>query len=460
MNAAQYFEMIRGKSVTFCGVGRSHLPLIELYLKKGAVVSVRDRRTFEELQGDGPRLAGMGAKLILGTDYLKDLNEEIIFRTPGMKYYEPALTEARKRGSAVTSEMETFFELCPCKLYAVTGSDGKTTTTTILSEILKTAGKTVHLGGNIGKPLLPEIESIQETDCAVAELSSFQLISMRKSPDVAVVTNLSPNHLDMHKDMQEYIDAKKNIFLHQGAISRTVLNADNDITTAFADETRGDTWFFSRREKPARGCFCDGKAIYVQGEKLLSVEEIKLPGWHNVENYMAAISAVWGDVPPEAIRKVAKEFGGVEHRAEFVREFDGVKYYNDSIASSPTRLISGTLSLYDRKIILICGGYDKHIPYDPLGPAICERVKTLIVMGATGPKIEEAVRSAKEYKDGAPLIVHAANMEEAVNAAREASQPGDIVSLSPASAAFDLYKNFEERGKHFKELVGQMKSRR
>lgn len=460
MNAAQYFEMIRGKSVTFCGVGRSHLPLIELYLKKGAVVSVRDRRTFEELQGDGPCLAGMGAKLILGTDYLKDLNEEIIFRTPGMKYYEPALTEARKRGSAVTSEMETFFELCPCKLYAVTGSDGKTTTTTILSEILKAAGKTVHLGGNIGKPLLPEIESIQETDCAVAELSSFQLISMRKSPDVAVVTNLSPNHLDMHKDMQEYIDAKKNIFLHQGAISRTVLNADNDITAAFADETRGDTWLFSRREKPARGCFCDGKAVYVQGEKLLSVEEIKLPGWHNVENYMAAISTVWGDVPPEAIRKVAKEFGGVEHRAEFVREFDGVKYYHDSIASSPTRLISGTLSLYDRKIILICGGYDKHIPYDPLGPAICERVKTLIVMGATGPKIEEAVRSAKEYKDGAPLIVHAANMEEAVNAAREASQPGDIVSLSPASAAFDLYKNFEDRGKHFKELVGQMKLRR
>lgn len=460
MNAAQYFEMIRGKSVTFCGVGRSHLPLIELYLKKGAVVSVRDKRTFEELQGDGPRLAGMGAKLILGADYLKDLNEEIIFRTPGMKYYEPALTEARKRGSAVTSEMETFFELCPCKLYAVTGSDGKTTTTTILSEILKAAGKTVHLGGNIGKPLLPEIESIQETDCAVAELSSFQLISMRKSPDVAVVTNLSPNHLDMHKDMQEYIDAKKNIFLHQGAISRTVLNADNDITAAFADETRGDTWLFSRREKPARGCFCDGKAVYVQGEKLLSVEEIKLPGWHNVENYMAAISAVWGDVPPEAIRKVAKEFGGVEHRAEFVRELDGVKYYNDSIASSPTRLISGTLSLYDRKIILICGGYDKHIPYDPLGPAICERVKTLIVMGATGPKIEEAVKNAKEYKDGAPVIVHAANMEEAVNAAREASQPGDIVSLSPASAAFDLYKNFEERGKHFKELVGQMKSRR
>ena len=460
MNAAQYFVMIRGKTVSFCGVGRSHLPLIELYLNKGAVVSVRDKRSFEELGEDGPRLEKLGAKLILGEEYMKDLNEEIIFRTPGMKYYEPALVEARKRGSAVTSEMETFFELCPCKIYAVTGSDGKTTTTTILSEFLKAAGKTVHLGGNIGKPLLPEIETIRETDCAVAELSSFQLISMRQSPDVAVVTNLSPNHLDMHKDMQEYIDAKKNIFLHQGAISRTVLNADNEITAAFADETRGDTWLFSRKEKPARGCFCDGSAIYVQGEKVLSLEEIKLPGWHNVENYMAAISACWGDVPVDAIRKVAREFGGVEHRAEFVRELDGVKYYNESIASSPTRTISGTLSLYDRKIILICGGYDKHIPYDPLGPVICEKVKTLIVMGATGPKIEEAVRNAENYRENAPVILHAADMQEAVNAAREAAQPGDVVSLSPASAAFDLYKNFEVRGRHFKELVHQLKSGR
>lgn len=460
MNAAQYFEMIRGKTVAFCGVGRSHLPLMELYLKKGAIVSARDKRSFEELGEDGPRLKKLGVKLILGEEYMKDLNEEIIFRTPGMKYYEPALVEARKRGSAVTSEMETFFELCPCKIYAVTGSDGKTTTTTILSEFLKAAGKTVHLGGNIGKPLLPEIESIKETDCAVAELSSFQLISMRKSPDVAVVTNLSPNHLDMHKDMQEYIDAKKNIFLHQGAISRTVLNADNEITAAFAAETRGDTLLFSRKEKPARGCFCDGSAIYVQGEKLLSVGEIKLPGWHNVENYMAAIAACWGDVPPEAIRKVAKEFGGVEHRAEFVRELDGVKYYNDSIASSPTRTISGTLSLYDRKIILICGGYDKHIPYDPLGPVICEKVKTLIVMGATGQKIEEAVRNAKEYREDAPTILRANNMEEAVNAAREAAESGDIVSLSPASAAFDLYKNFEVRGRHFKELIHQLKTGR
>lgn len=456
VNKEQFFSMINGKTVTFCGIGRSHMPLMELFQKKGAIVSARDRRSLEELGENGEKLTSLGVKLVLGENYLKDLNEDIIFRTPGMKYYLPELTAARERGAAVTSEMETFFELCPCKIYAVTGSDGKTTTTTIISEFLKAEGKTVHLGGNIGKPLLPEIETVRETDCAVVELSSFQLISMRKSPEVAVVTNLSPNHLDMHKDMQEYIDAKKNVFLHQGAYSRTVLNADNEITAAFADETRGDTWLFSRKEKPARGVWCDGTAVYVGTEKVLELADIKLPGWHNVENYMAAIGAVWGDVSPENIRRVAREFGGVEHRAEFVREFENVKYYNDSIASSPTRTISGTLSLYDRKIILLCGGYDKHIPYDPLGPVICDKVKTLIVMGATGGKIETAVRAAENYKDEGPVILHAESMEDAVALARENAVAGDIVSLSPASAAFDMYPNFEVRGRHFKELVNKL----
>lgn len=442
--------------MTFCGIGRSHMPLIELFRKKGALVSARDQRPFEKLGENGKKLRDMGVKLILGEGYLQDLKEDIIFRTPGMKYYLPELTEARKRGSAVTSEMETFFELCPCKIYAVTGSDGKTTTTTIISEFLKAQGKTVHLGGNIGKPLLPEIESVRETDRAVVELSSFQLISMRESPDTAVVTNLSPNHLDMHRDMQEYIDAKKNIFLHQSAYGRTVLNADNDITSSFAGETRGDTWLFSRKAPQKRGVWCDGKRIYVNQEPLMDVSGIKLPGWHNVENYMAAIGAVWGEVSPENIRKVAREFGGVEHRAEFVRELDGVKYYNDSIASSPTRTISGTLSLYRQKIILIAGGYDKHIPYDPLGPVICDRVKTLILMGDTGPKIEEAVRASASYREGAPAILRVKTMEEAVALARQNAESGDIVSLSPASAAFDLYPNFEVRGRHFKELVNRL----
>lgn len=453
MNLQQFFEFIHGKTVTFCGVGRSHLPLIQLFQKKGALVSARDKRSLEELGDNGKLLQSLGVRLVLGEDYLQDLNEEIIFRTPGMKYHLPQLEAARKAGSAVTSEMEVFFELCPCKIYAVTGSDGKTTTTSIIAEFLKTQGKTVHLGGNIGKPLLPEIESIRPEDCAVVELSSFQLISMGESPDVAVVTNLSPNHLDVHKDMQEYIDAKKNIFRHQNAFSRTVLGAGNEITASFAPEVRGDCWMFRRGGPVDRGVWCDEESIYVGKEKLMPISQIKIPGWHNVENYMAAIAAVWGDVDPEVIRQVAATFNGVEHRAELVRELRGVKYYNDSIATSPTRVISGMLSLFPQKILMIAGGYDKHIPFEPLGPVVCDKVKTLILLGATAQKIQDAVRSAENYKEGAPEILRVETMEQAVAAAAAHAQPGDIVSLSPASAAFDLYPNFEVRGKHYKELV-------
>ena len=453
MNKEQFFTSIQGKTVTFCGIGRSHMPLIRLFQEKGALVSARDKRSLEELGDNGKDLQAWGVQLILGENYLEDLREDIIFRTPGMKYHLPQLEAARKRGAAVTSEMEVFFQLCPCKIYAVTGSDGKTTTTSIIAELLKAQGKTVHLGGNIGKPLLPEIESIQPEDCAVVELSSFQLISMRESPDVAVVTNLSPNHLDVHKDMQEYIDAKKNILLHQGAFSRTVLNAGNEITASFAPQVRGDCWMFRRGAPVERGVWCDGETIYVHGQPLLPISQIRIPGWHNVENYMAAIAAVWGDVEPETIRRVAETFAGVEHRAEFVRELRGVKYYNDSIATSPTRVISGMLSLFPQKILLIAGGYDKHIPFEPLGPAVCDKVKTLILLGDTAQKIQDAVQAAPQYQEGCPEILRVDNMEQAVAAAAAHAQPGDIVSLSPACAAFDLYPNFEVRGRHYKDIV-------
>ena len=456
MNTQQFFRYLKGRTVAFCGVGRTHMPLIKLFQEKGAVVTVRDQRPLEKLGENGEVLQSLGVELRLGEDYLQDLNEDIIFRTPGMRYHLPQLEEARARGCAVTSELELFFRLCPCKIYGVTGSDGKTTTTSIIAEFLKAQGRTVHLGGNIGKPLLPEIESIAPEDVAVVELSSFQLISMRESPDVAVVTNLSPNHLDVHKDMQEYIDAKKNILLHQGALSRTVLNAGNEITAAFAPEVRGDCWMFRRGAPVERGVWCDGESIYVHGEKLLKVSQIKIPGWHNVENYMAAIAAVWGDVEPQTIRHVAETFAGVEHRAEFVRELGGVKYYNDSIATSPTRVISGMLSLFPQKILMIAGGYDKHIPFEPLGPAVCEKVKTLILLGSTAQKIQDAVMAAPQYREGCPEILRVETMEEAVAAAAAHAQPGDIVSLSPACAAFDLYPNFEVRGRHFKEIVNKL----
>ncbi len=458
----RFFQSIQDQRVAFCGIGVSNAPLVAMFLQKGAKVTVRDRRTREQMGDLADQMARQGAQLRLGKDYLADLcQEDVVFRTPGMRYMMPELEEARRAGVAVTSEMEVFFDLCPCPIFAVTGSDGKTTTTSIIAELFRAAGKTVHLGGNIGRALLPLVEEILPGDVAVVELSSFQLISMRQSPQVAVVTNLSPNHLDVHKDMAEYIGAKKNIFLHQNAFCRAVLNQDNEITAQFAAETRGQTLMFSRREKPLSGAFLreDGSiCMSMRGKEfpILKASDIRIPGNHNIENYLAAISAVWGFVPAEIMAGVAKSFPGVEHRAEFVRELGGVKYYNDSIATSPTRTISGTLSLYDRKIILIAGGYDKKIPFDSLGPVMVDKVKTLILLGVTADKIEAAVKAAPDYKEGCPAIVRVAGMEEAVAAARAAAQNGDIVSLSPACASFDMYPNFEARGEHYKDIVNRL----
>ena len=410
---------------------------------------------------NGIKAKEYGAELLLGENYLSEIDADIVFRSPGTPFYKDELVALRNKGVVLTSEMEVFFDLCPCRIIAVTGSDGKTTTTTIISEFLKAAGLNVHLGGNIGKPLLPEIESVNDDDYAVVELSSFQLISMRKSPDIAVVTNLAPNHLDIHKDMQEYIDSKKNIILHQNAFSKAVLNLDNEITNGFSDSVRGQLAKFSVKENVSNGAFLDDDTIcyndYGKITRIMNIHDIKIPGMHNVENYLAAISAVWGLVDAETMVAVAKTFGGVAHRAEFVREVDGVKYYNDSIASSPTRTALGTLSLYSRKICIIAGGYDKHIPYEPLGPVINDKVKLLILLGDTAPKIEKAVKEASNYDADEIEIVNVTNMEEAVAVARERSTKGDIVSLSPASASFGLYKNFEERGNHFKSIVNALK---
>ncbi|MBQ9680400.1 MAG: UDP-N-acetylmuramoyl-L-alanine--D-glutamate ligase [Ruminococcus sp.] len=455
-----FFASINGKRIALIGMGRSHLPLIPLFTKYGATVIACDKRDEEALGEAAVQAKADGATLSLGEHYLDDLDVDIALRTPGMRFYCEELNALRDKGVEISSEMEIFFDICPCKIFAVTGSDGKTTTTTVISEMLKKQGYTVHIGGNIGKPLLPEIETIQKTDVCVVELSSFQLISMRQSPDVAVVTNLAPNHLDIHKDMQEYIEAKRNIVLYQNGKQKAVLNYDNEITRLFDMSCEGEVVFFSRRKKVRCGAYLDGDMIeYAEDGKIfdvLDIRDIKIPGMHNVENYMTAICAVWGFVSVENIQKVAREFGGVEHRAEFVRELSGVKYYNDSIASSPTRTASGTLSLYDFKIILIAGGYDKHLDYTELGSVICDKVKTVILMGATADKIETAIKASPKYAENNPVIIRVKDMAEAVEKARENAVSGDIVSMSPASASFDLYKDFDARGKHFKALVNAL----
>lgn len=460
MDCKQFFDELNGKKIAMCGIGVSNTPLIYKFLSKGARVFACDRRTREQIGALADELEAKGAELKLGPDYLENLEVDMIFRTPGMHFNLPELERARNNGIAVTSEMEVFFELCPATIFAVTGSDGKTTTTTLIAEMLKAEGKNVFIGGNIGTPLLPEIENITANDFVVVELSSFQLISMRKGPDIAVVTNVAPNHLDVHKDMDEYVDAKKNILFHQNAFSRTVLNLDNDITAGFVESVRGQNMFFSMNQPVDNGAWL-GKDGYLHlsyrglSVPLLHKDDITILGSHNVENYLAAISAVWGYAGADSIRKVAHDFRGVEHRIEFVRELDGVEYYNDSIASSPTRTIAG-LKAFKGNVILLAGGYDKHIPFEPMAPYITEKVKLLLLTGPTAQKIEDAVKSDKNYKKGHPEIIKVNNLDEAVMVAREMAVSGDVVTLSPACASFDAYPNFAVRGQHFKELVNKL----
>ncbi len=455
------FAPLRGKKVYVIGFGVSHRELASVLAKQGIDLTVCD--SSEKYAAENQAILDeLGIKYLLGKDYPENFDAaDIIFRTPGMYYYDPILTRAREHGIVVTSETEMFFDTCPCPIFAVTGSDGKTTTTTLIYEMLKRSGKTVHLGGNIGKPLYARIEQIKPGDVAVVELSSFQLLSMRTSPQVAVITNITPNHLNVHKDMQEYIDAKCNIIWHQNAFSRTILSRDNETTYNLRKFVRGDLSLFSRQQKVENGTYLreDGFLVRVKHgveEVLLHKDEIKIPGIHNVENYLTAIAAVGDAATNEAILDVARNFGGVEHRIEYVRTVDGVRYYNDSIATSPTRVIAGLRS-FDQKLIVIAGGYDKNIPYEPLGKDVNERVKILILLGKTGPKIAKAVTEYEEYDPEELKIIHVNTLEEAVLAARKEAKPGDVVTLSPASASFDLYRNFEERGQHFKRLVMELK---
>ncbi len=456
MDLNEYVHSLQGKRVAVIGIGVSNTPLIELLLKAGVDVTACDKKDRSAFQSLAEALEQQGAHLQLGPGYLDGLDQDVIFRTPGLRPDVPQLQAARQRGSRITSEMEVFFQVCPCFRIAVTGSDGKTTTTTLISELLKAAGKTVYLGGNIGHPLLCEAEQMDPKGIAVLELSSFQLMTMQDSAEVAVITNLSPNHLDVHKDMDEYVSAKKNVFLHQSSQGTLILNADNAITRGLAAEANGQVRFFSRETEPENGAFLREDMICLakngQQREVLNIHDIRIPGVHNIENYMAAILAVEGLVPDEVIRDVAKTFGGVEHRIELVREWHGVRFYNDSIASSPSRTIAGLRS-FSQKVILIAGGKDKGVSYDAIGPEIIEHVKKLYLTGPTSAKIRCAVEKSAGYRSKELPIVELEDFRETVLAAAEAAEPGDVVILSPASTSFDRFKNFMERGETFKAIV-------
>ena len=460
MTLNEYVNSIKDKRIAVIGVGVSNTPLINLLLSCGCNVTVCDKRSIGEMGMEALDLINRGAKLKLGEDYLEGLDHDIIFRTPGLMPFDPHLEAAKARGSLITSEMEVFFALCPCKIIAVTGSDGKTTTTTIISELLKAAGYRVHLGGNIGHPLLCEIPETVADDIAVLELSSFQLHSMYCKPNVAVVTNISPNHLDKHKDYQDYIDAKRAEFEHQNEDDKLILNFDDEHSAYYAHFAHAPVSYFSDKNRVDRGVICEnGVILRVNGteqQEIMGAEEIKLPGEHNLLNYLAAFAAVDGLVSNEICRQVAMRFAGVEHRLEQVRVLNGVTYINDSIGTSPTRTSAGLHALKVKPIV-IAGGYDKHIPFDGLGDELCRFAKRVFLTGDTAESIHKAIVNSPYYAESGLEIQRIDDFKEAVLAASASAEPGDIVLLSPACAAFDRFKNFAERGKYFKEIVMELK---
>ena len=453
---SKFKEFIKNKNVAVVGIGVSNVPLIRFLVSLGAKVSAFDRKSREALGEVGNEFETLGVKLILGEGYLDKLTGfEVIFKTPSMRIDCDALVKAKEEGAYITSEMEEFIRYCKGTIFAVTGSDGKTTSTTLIYNMLKEEGYKTYVGGNIGTPLFAKIEEINEEDKVVLELSSFQLMTIKLPMDVVVVTNITPNHLDMHKGMEEYIEAKKNIFKYQDNSGLLILNMDNDITASFVGEEKGRLNKFSTKQIIDNGAYYKDGSLYVNNKKVCDKDEIVIKGMHNVENYLGAFCAVYDYVSIDTMRKVATTFKGVEHRCELVREINGVKYYNDSIASSPTRTLAG-LKAFDHSVILIAGGYDKNIPFEPLAEEGYEKVKALILLGKTKEKINKVFQDVIKEKNISLPIYMVNTMEEAVLKAKEISKAGDIVTLSPACASFDMYPNFEVRGRAYKDIVKKL----
>lgn len=474
---AVYQSFLNGKTASVIGVGISNIPLIDFLIKNGVSVTARDKKTREKLAAnpklDIDRLEKAGVRFVTGESYLDDIRETLVFKSPGVRFDKPEILAAYHNGALITSEMEAFLSLCPAKIIAVTGSNGKTTTTTLVAKMLENAGHTVWLGGNIGTPLLSQIDKITPEDFVVLELSSFQLHTINRFenaglpfahirfPDVGIITNVSPNHLDWHTDMEEYAAAKRAVFTHMNPSGVFVTNRESDAyvrrfaASAAAEGHPVRTFSAHDGERADGACVTDG-FFTVNGQKLFPLSEIRVPGAHNVENFMAAALAVWDYVTPDAVLKTARTFTGVPHRLELVAEKDGIRFYNSSIDSSPSRTEAALSCFgkdYDGRINLILGGYDKHIPFDTLAAPVCEHRCRAFITGATGDAIEKAIKESRYYDPQKVFLVRTPNFNTAVRAACAAALPGDVVLLSPACASFDEFGNFEERGEAFRKLV-------
>ena len=461
-------KTVAGKRCAILGLGVSNLPLARLLLSFDAIdeLTVYDKKTPAELGEEALALASLGVSFVSGADCFDNIDADVIFRSPGIRPDIPGILRATEKGALLTSEMECFLDLTPARVFAITGSDGKTTTTTLTGKFLESGGR-VYVGGNIGTPLLDKAGEMTSEDCAVLELSSFQLMTLGASPLCSAITNLSPNHMDWHTTEDEYAEAKYNIVGKN--TGRVVLNADSPRTFELGKkllaEGGREIIFFSSTKTPegipngAKAMILsEGKICYFDTKvstPILDTADILRPGKHNVENYMTAIALTYGYVDPSIYTQVARSFGGVEHRLELVRVLDGVDYYNSSIDSSPTRTSAALSALDGRDIVVICGGYDKNLSYEPLADSLCRYARAVVLTGATAPKIKSALES-RGYDSQRLAVVGADGFEDAVKIASSLGRPGGCVLLSPASASFDRFKNFAERGRYFKKLVSEL----
>ena len=461
----EFNNYLRGRKVAVIGLGVSNIPLIDYLHDLKSEVTFFDGREIDDIDKSiVDKIVNYGMSFSFGKGYLDKLvGFDIIFRSPSCLPTVPELVEEAKRGAIITTEIEMVLELCPCLVIGITGSDGKTTTTTLVSEIIKADGKTCHLGGNIGTPLFTKIDQMLPEDIVVLELSSFQLMNMKISPKISIITNITPNHLNVHADMEEYVEAKKNIFKHQDEDGLLILNYDNEITRKCAEEAKGKVVFFSSKNRLNNGYIVDtedGKIKVSENglrRHVFNTKNMKLRGVHNFENASCAIIATKDLVKKESIDQVLTEFKGVEHRLELVKETtERVKWYNDSVSSSPTRTMAGLNAFTFKNIILIAGGYDKNLDYTVLAKPILENCKAAILLGQTADKIENALNDELKKSGQEFPIYRCSSLKETVEKADEISIKGDIVLFSPASASFDMFKNFADRGEKFKELVKEI----
>ena len=457
----EFNEYIKFRKVAVIGLGVSNLPLLDYLHDKKSTVTIFDDRNIDELPKEiVEKITNYGFNFSFGKNSLEKLqNFDLIFRSPSCLPTKPELQAEIKRGAIVTTEIELLMKMCPSKIIGVTGSDGKTTTTSLIYAILKDAGYNTYLGGNIGTPLFTKLEEIQPEDIVVLELSSFQLMGMEVSPNIAVITNITPNHLNINKDYEEYIDAKKNIFKFQNENDILILNYDNEITKNCSKEANGKVIFFSGKEKLDNGYIIDEGIIKICVDKIrkhiLNVDEVILRGEHNYENIATALAATSTLVDLDVAIQTVKNFKPVAHRLEFVRELDGVKWYNDSASSSPTRTLAG-INSYKEEIVLIAGGYDKNLDYKPLAKPILDKVSTLILMGQTSGKIFDCVKEEMEKENKKIPIYVVDDLDNAIKTAKKYAKPNQVVLFSPASASFDMFKNAVQRGELFKEKVNKL----